>query len=137
MKTSCGVLLTDGKVLLLCHVTNHPQWDIPKGENNLGESEMMTALRECKEETGLIVSSKYLKDLGMFDYLPNKNLHLFLCFIDNQYLPKITGMNCSSTFTMYSKTYPEVDKYDYISYSELNKYASKKLYPVLCKALNL
>lgn len=54
---SCGtILLREGEggpeVLLLRHRSGH--WDFPKGHVEAGESERQTALRELREESGLI-----------------------------------------------------------------------------------
>lgn len=53
IEKSCGAVLTDddGKILLLKH--REGNWDFPKGHVEEGESEIETALREIKEETGL------------------------------------------------------------------------------------
>ena len=56
MKTSCGVLLTDGAALLLGHATGSARWDIPKGEADLGEDHAACAARELREETGYSAS---------------------------------------------------------------------------------
>jgi 8-oxo-dGTP pyrophosphatase MutT (NUDIX family) len=53
--TSCGVIVTDGRRLLLGHATNSPRWDIPKGIAEPGESFVAAAVRELEEETGLRV----------------------------------------------------------------------------------
>ena len=52
-RTSCGVIVTDGSVLLLGHATGSPRWDIPKGLAEPGEDFRSAALRELQEETGL------------------------------------------------------------------------------------
>ena len=56
MEKSCGVvLLNSNKVLLLQHVSKGRKghWDFPKGHVDKGETEIETALRELKEETGI------------------------------------------------------------------------------------
>ncbi len=35
---SCGVLVTDGRSVVLGHATASPRWDIPKGLANAGEA---------------------------------------------------------------------------------------------------
>ena len=53
-ETSCGaVIIKDKKVLLLFQ--NNGFWSFPKGHIEPGESEIETAKRETKEETGLDV----------------------------------------------------------------------------------
>ena len=66
MDKSCGVVLfNSGKVLLLRHSTTSSRrgghWDFPKGHMEEGETEVETALRELKEETG-ISNIEFLKD---------------------------------------------------------------------------
>ncbi len=53
-ESSAGVLLFRRplKFLLLAHAKGH--WDFPKGNIEPGESEEQTALRELKEETGIL-----------------------------------------------------------------------------------
>lgn len=54
---SCGVLpyrkVNGRQEILLVYETNSQCWSIPKGHMEAGESEIQTALRELKEETGL------------------------------------------------------------------------------------
>ena len=135
MKTSCGVLITDGKQLLVCHVTLQPQWDIPKGVMDGLEDCKATAIRECFEETGVIIKPEYLQDLGMFEYLPTKKLHLFKVTIAP--LPDVRKMKCTSTFERHGRAYPEVDNFMYCPYPDLERFTSVKLFPVLKRALNL
>lgn len=140
MKTSCGILITDCEKLLMCHVTlSRPdRWDIPKGELEENETPLTCALRELEEETSLLLSPDFeneIKDIEIFSYLPNKQLHLFL-LVTNKH-PNVTTLRCSSTFERYGKKYPEVDDYKYVLYNEIKNHASNKLFPVLEKALNL
>ncbi|MGF6481891.1 8-oxo-dGTP pyrophosphatase MutT (NUDIX family) [Paraburkholderia sp. JPY419] len=74
---SCGVVLLDpdGRVLL-AHATETTHWDIPKGQGEDGEAPHVTALREMVEETGIALEAGRLKDLGLFVYRRDKDLHL-------------------------------------------------------------
>ena len=77
-RLSCGVvILNDAAELLLCHVTGHEHWDLPKGGKALGELPLDAALRETQEETSLQLDSAALLDLGRLPYRPRKDLHLF------------------------------------------------------------
>lgn len=74
---SCGGLIyreRDGKteLLLLKHLYG-THWSFPKGHMESGETEMMTALREIKEETGLRV---FLRDgfRETVEYSPKPNV---------------------------------------------------------------
>jgi len=66
--TSCGVIVTDGKRLLLGHATGSPRWDIPKGVAEPGESFVAAAVRELLEETGLRALETDLRPLGVHQY---------------------------------------------------------------------
>lgn len=52
---SCGciVINDENKILLVHHNKGH--WDFPKGHVESGETEIQTAIREVKEETGIDV----------------------------------------------------------------------------------
>lgn len=50
-KSAGAVIINDKKVLLLHYSSGH--WDFPKGHIEKGETELETAKREVKEETGL------------------------------------------------------------------------------------
>lgn len=52
---SCGAVIVDdeGKILIIKHNVGH--WAFPKGHIENLESEVDTALREVREETGLII----------------------------------------------------------------------------------
>ena len=75
---SCGVLLLNGRdEIFACHATGTPRWDLPKGLADDGEAPRDAAVREAWEESGLRLAGDRLADLGAFDYLPAKRLHLF------------------------------------------------------------
>ena len=76
-KTSCGVIVGDGRQILLGHATRSPRWDIPKGEAEPGEGFAEAASRELFEETGLLVPAAGLTALGVHPYLRAKDLALF------------------------------------------------------------
>ena len=75
---SCGVLLVNARgEVFACHATGSPRWDLPKGVADAGEAPRDAAVREAWEESGLRLPADRLVDLGDFDYLPAKRLHLF------------------------------------------------------------
>jgi len=84
MQTSCGLVVEYSNLYLLCHPTGAPKntcWDIPKGNMIEGESELETAFREMKEETGLnlLEVEGDLSILGKFKYYgKHKELIAFL-----------------------------------------------------------
>ena len=100
--TSCGVLVRDGAgLVLLGQATPLRQggsgrWDIPKGVAEAGEAFVDAAVRELREETGLVVAAGALRAMGVFKYLPGKDLALFgweCAVID------VAGLRCGSMFT--------------------------------------
>lgn len=106
--TSCGVIVTDGRVILLGHATRSPRWDIPKGIADPGESFAAAAARELLEETGLHVSQAELRDLGVHVYQREKDLALFTWM--PAAMPDIAGLTCVSMFALPDGTVlPEFD----------------------------
>ena len=60
---SCGVLVVRGdpirEFLLMRHAD---RWDLPKGHVDAGETEVQCALRELREETGIVAADIELVD---------------------------------------------------------------------------
>lgn len=109
--TSCGVIVTDGRRLLLGHATHSPRWDIPKGMMEPGETFLAAALRELDEETGLLAPADALRDLGVHAYRPGKNLALFAWTPAE--MPQPEALVCRSTFALRNGAMvPELDRFD-------------------------
>jgi predicted NUDIX family NTP pyrophosphohydrolase len=114
---TCGVLITDGINLLICHPTNETRWDIPKGRQDANEDDITTAIRETREETGLIISQEQLTLLGTWLYKPGKELTLFLYLTKN--MPAITTLVCSTNvITNTNSKFPEMDAYNILPFEE-------------------
>ena len=98
LPTSCGTLLINphGKILL-CHVTNTRNWDIPKGMQDPGESTLEAAIRELWEEAGLAFDAAEFEDLGSFDYRRDKRLHLYKVRGPAE-LASLDALKCTSYF---------------------------------------
>ena len=95
---SCGVIVTDGKRLVLGHATRSPRWDIPKGGIEPGETLEEAARRELREETGLAPPASALSALGTYPYLRGKDLALFAWAVAE--LPDPAMLVCSTYFVL-------------------------------------
>jgi putative (di)nucleoside polyphosphate hydrolase len=108
---SCGAVLVDRRgQLFVCHATGSPRWDLPKGLADVAEPARDAAVREAWEESGLRLDPRTLHDLGEFDYLSGKRLHLFaLRVADNAF--DIRGCSCRSFFEHHrtGRRTPETD----------------------------
>jgi 8-oxo-dGTP pyrophosphatase MutT (NUDIX family) len=136
---SCGVVLLDpqGRVLL-AHATETSHWDIPKGHGEEGEAPHVTALREMVEETGIVIGVERLKDLGLFVYRRDKDLHLFGARAQSGELD-LTHCVCTSMFPRRSdgRLIPEMDAYRWATPQEVERYASRSLTRLFQTTLSL
>ena len=129
-ETSCGVIVTDGKRLLLGHATRSPRWDIPKGVAEAGEDLADAAARELREETGLLASPDEFVALGVHPYLRGKDLALF-GWVRPQ-LPDPNGLACNSHFSLPNGTLlPEFDRFGLFLWDEALTRVGKNLARVL------
>jgi 8-oxo-dGTP pyrophosphatase MutT (NUDIX family) len=130
---SCGVvMLNTQRELFVCHATGSPRWDLPKGIQDAGESALQTAVRETWEETSLMLEPPTLTDLGSFDYLPAKRLHLFaLRVASDAFDPQ--QCRCHSTFSHHATGLPtlEVDGYAWKPLDRLHEWCGKNMTRVL------
>ncbi|MBN8508919.1 MAG: NUDIX domain-containing protein [Burkholderiales bacterium] len=136
-RLSCGIVIfSDRRELLLCHVTGHDHWDLPKGGARAGESPRRAALRETQEETGLRLPAERLLDLGRFDFGPKKDLHLFATR-----LPRfdVATLRCESHFTALCGTrrLPEMDGYGWFGFDHVPSLCPPKLSALLTGRLDL
>lgn len=142
-KLSCGVIVEDNQDrILACHPTGKSfekgNYDIPKGlREEKDNSEIDTAVRELYEETGIqIPDNNMLTDLGIFEYLKDKDLHLFYIKINNDF-ENIGPFFCESKFIDSHDNYlPEVNRYKFVDKEELDWFF-KSLQPVLEEAFNI
>lgn len=113
LATSCGTVIVngDGKILL-AHVTGTRYWDIPKGVQECDESPFETAKRELYEETGLEFDDELFQEIGDFDYLTDKRLHLFLVKAP-EHLHSLTHLTCTSYFLHRITGLPTVEMDDF------------------------
>ena len=129
-QTSCGVIVTDGKRILLGHATRSPRWDIPKGVAEPGENFAEAATRELLEETGLTVPARELVELGVHVYLRGKDLALFAWTPPE--LPDPQSLTCTSRFALANGTLlPEFDRFGLFPWDEALTRVGKNLARVL------
>lgn len=127
---SAGLIFTDGKKFLLCHPTNSPFWDLPKGGVKPNEIPKQACIRETLEETDYDVSNKELIDLGLFKYTKRKKLHLFR--LDTEELPPLSLYKCNMLVTLENgNKFMEMDKYVYVTLEESSTFVTPALYEVL------
>ena len=118
---SAGVVITNGKKILLCHVTGNKHWDLPKGKVEQTEQHVDAAVRELYEETSLSVAASDLKPLGIFKYKNNKDLSLFLYQVDT--MPETAGLDCLSTFDSGKGIHKkEMDGFANVPWEKISKY---------------
>lgn len=136
-RLSCGtVIFNEHGELLLCHVTGHDHWDLPKGGANAGESALQAALRETWEETGLQLDGPALLDLGRHAMPPAQALHLFATLRPQLDLSRLS---CASHFIERSsgRLLPEMDGYRWHPPAELSRHCLPALASVLTQAVDL
>ena len=128
-QASCGVIVTNGYFVLICHPTNaswQDEWNLPKGLQDPGETVEDTAVRELEEETGIVADELgTLKYIGRFEYKPEKDLELFALQTDR--LPRSKDLVCTSTFQRGGKDSPEMDGFSFVTWDE----AGTKVSPAL------
>jgi 8-oxo-dGTP pyrophosphatase MutT (NUDIX family) len=60
MGAAAVILNQNGHVLLVKHTYGKCNWEIPGGRSEDGESPVDTAIREVREETGLVVAAQHM-----------------------------------------------------------------------------
>ncbi|TCZ63651.1 NUDIX domain-containing protein [Roseicella aquatilis] len=116
-RTSCGVVVSDGRQVLLGHATRSVLWDIPKGLAEAGEAFAAAARRELEEETGLRAPAETLHDLGVHAYLRGKDLALFAWRPES--MPDPAGLHCRSMMrTPEGRWIPEFDRFAVLPWEE-------------------
>lgn len=118
---SCGTLVVNpAGQLLLCHVTGTARWDIPKGMQDEGETTLEAAMRELREEAGIAFDASRFVDLGLFDYRPDKRLHLYRVHSLDDFA-ELDALVCTSFFAHHATgaDTPEVDGYRWAARKDL------------------
>lgn len=123
LEISCALVIQNPEGEILgCHSTGK-RWgpttfDLPKGHQDVGEDPLDTAIRECREETGLDFSDRKadIVDLGTVDYISTKVLHIFYLAAE---IPELDTLHCDSMFTdPWGRQRPEVNGFAKIKPNE-------------------
>jgi 8-oxo-dGTP pyrophosphatase MutT (NUDIX family) len=137
MTVSAGTIIHDGKMVLGCVPFGQAKkashnLDIPKGNIDEGEIPIETAIRECKEETGITIDKSKMNALGKFNYKPEKQLHIFVCKMT---IPPLNTLKCTSFLPTIRA--PEMVSYRLVSYQDIEEMFFRDLGPIIIKALGL
>jgi 8-oxo-dGTP pyrophosphatase MutT (NUDIX family) len=116
MTITCGVLITNGPQLFICHPTNSKHWDIPKGRKEGWEMIGNAAVRELEEETGIVLSTSDIRYIGIWSYKPSKDLALF-AHVTNS-MPDLLTCFCPSTFEHLGQQIPEMDDWAVVTWDD-------------------
>ncbi|MCU0969199.1 MAG: NUDIX domain-containing protein [Rubrivivax sp.] len=136
-RLSCGIVIVNREAeLLLCHVTGHDHWDLPKGGAADHETPREAALRETREETGLSIDPEQLLEIGRVDYRPRKDLHLFAAL-----LPRLdaSALRCESRFEdpAGGARLPEMDGFGWFAFEQVGELCTPRLAAVLQQRIDL
>tara|TARA_B100000700_G_scaffold230615_1_gene255060 strand:+ start:29080 stop:29502 length:423 start_codon:yes stop_codon:yes gene_type:complete len=124
-KITCGILIeTNDNKFLIGHSTNNEHYDIPKGQQEEGETYIETAIRETEEEFNLCFKEKDLKFLDYKKLNKKKNLALFYTKLKEEV--KIEDLTCN-TFVNEDLSFPEIDYYVIVDKKEMLEKVSKSL----------
>jgi len=131
-RLSCGVIVTDGGLVLLGHATRSPRWDIPKGLAEPGEAPVEAAARELREETGLEAPPYELTPVGVHRYLPGKDLALFVWRPAT--MPDPATLVCASVFpTAGGASLPEFDRFGLFAWDDATTRVGRNMARVLAE----
>lgn len=136
-RLSSGILVINEQAeLLLCHVTGHGHWDLPKGGLHDDETPQQAALRETREETGLVIDDAGLVDLGRFTYRAKKDLHLFAVLMTRF---DVAQLHCDSHFSQWAtgRQLPEMDDFQWVEFGRVPQLTTPKMAAVLAGRIGL
>lgn len=136
-RLSCGIVIFGARAeCLLCHVTGHDHWDLPKGGIEAGETPSQAALRETREETGLVLAAHALLELGRFGFGAKKDLHLFAARLPGI---DVTRLHCDSHFSQpfSGRSLPEMDGFGLFAFDQIAARCTPKLAAILTRELDL
>lgn len=118
-KISAGIIIkNEFDEFLLGHSTGNKFYDLFKGGTEPNETLSETALRECYEESGLILEAQKIKNLGLFNYNKEKDLQIFLYEVNKRdiHLDKLV---CSTFVVQPTYSFPEIDRFEWFTITNL------------------
>lgn len=110
---SSGILVKFGDKYILGHATGCDHYDMFKGRMDEGESYIDTAIRECKEESGLEFKKHELKFLGLHLYTKKKDLAIYIAKVSSI---DMDALKCS---TFLENGNPEMDWYVTVTWEDM------------------
>lgn len=125
-----------GDTFLVGRVHGSDEWSLPKGVYDESDLDLKhTAVRELEEETGYKLKPEQLEYVGIFPYRPNKDFALFKYESKNQL--NTDDMVCTTYYkNPYNKqSYPEIDKYMFFNFNDMNEYMNYDQCDILRKYL--
>lgn len=135
--TCATILLSkDKKHILVGKIGLQKKYDLPKGRMETGESEIETAIRELKEETGLVIDKfNYVQhqknSIRNLFFNKDKNISIFFIYDkDNIWIndENMNKLKCSTYFTLNEnknnptinmKQYPELEGFKKVDIHEI------------------
>lgn len=93
-----AAVITDreGRVLLVKHMYGKLNWELPGGGAEPNESAAETAVREVREETGLVVQAVRMAGCIYYDRQTGMHHFVFVCRpIDGEAVPAVDGVEAS------------------------------------------
>lgn len=133
---SCGIVVVNAAhEVLLCHATGTAHWDIPKGGAEAAETPLRTALRETREEAGLVFSPEALTELGSLRYRRSKSLHLFAVLTGRF---DAARCRCTSHWTdAWGRQRPEMDAFEWTPFARVHLRCAPRMRELLTRTLPL
>ena len=135
-RLSCGIVVVNAAhEVLLCHATGTFHWDIPKGGMDPGETPLDTALRETREEAGLVFAPAAVTELGGFAYRRTKSLHLFAALTERF---DAARCRCSSHYNDgWGRRRPEMDGFEWTPFDRVQLRCARHMGELLSQTISL